>query len=299
MTLINPNSEAGTFLASLRLLFNKGVRYSTVIDVGCADGSFFLTLLSMGIIPGAVPLNIDANVLYEESLKAIKAVAGGDYRISAITDREGEIELTTSIHPYWSSLRPKHDPYWQRVNNLTSSKMVVPATTLDTLRKQLQPPFLLKLDVQGAEQEALRGATDTLRDTLVVICEADTADFRKIDSILGERDFVLYDVTTLSRIPDGTFGWFYPVYINRTLESVQPKEFWNPKDNESAIQAQVQRRETALKFNAEILAQMQQPQRQRQQGRNDPPQRRPGRNDRCPCGSGKKYKHCCGSYYYK
>ena len=122
-------SEVGTFLATLRVLMNKGIRYSTVIDVGCADGSFFLTLWSMGIIPGAVPLNIDANRLYEESLKAIKAVAGGDYRINAITDREGEIELTTSVHPYWSSLHPSHDPYWERVNNLSSSETVVPATT--------------------------------------------------------------------------------------------------------------------------------------------------------------------------
>jgi len=24
-------------------------------------------------------------------------------------------------------------------------------------------------------------------------------------------------------------------------------------------------------------------------------QAQPGRNDPCPCGSGKKYKHCCGS----
>jgi preprotein translocase subunit SecA len=23
-------------------------------------------------------------------------------------------------------------------------------------------------------------------------------------------------------------------------------------------------------------------------------QKTPGRNDPCPCGSGKKYKHCCG-----
>ncbi|MDD6298928.1 SEC-C metal-binding domain-containing protein [Hornefia butyriciproducens] len=22
--------------------------------------------------------------------------------------------------------------------------------------------------------------------------------------------------------------------------------------------------------------------------------KKPGRNDPCPCGSGKKYKHCCG-----
>ena len=38
-------------------------------------------------------------------------------------------------------------------------------------------------------------------------------------------------------------------------------------------------------------------------GREDPfarssvaaPDRKVGRNERCPCGSGKKYKHCCGS----
>ena len=278
-------SEVGTFLATLRVLMNKGIRYSTVIDVGCADGSFFLTLWSMDIIPGAVPLNIDANRLYEESLKAIKAVAGGDYRINAITDREGEIELTTSVHPYWSSLRPSHDPYWERVNNLSSIETVVPATTLDRLCKQMKPPFLLKLDVQGAEHEVLRGATDMLKDTHVVICEADIADFRKIDNVLGERDFVLYDVTNLARTADGTLGWFYPVYTNCKLKNVQPKEFWNPRDNEAVIQAQVQRRESILKFNAEILARMQQPL-----------QAKTGRNEQCPCGSGKRYKHCCGSY---
>ena len=284
MTL-SPNSEAGTFLATLRLLFDKGIRYSTVIDVGCADGSFFLTLWNMGIIPGAVPLNIDANRLYEDSLKSIKAVAGGDYCIGAITDHEGEIELTTSVHPYWSSLRPEHDAYWQRVNNLSSSKMGVSATTLDVLCKRLRPPFLLKLDVQGAEQEVLRGAPDTLKNTHVVICEADIADFRKIDSILVERGFALYDVTTLNRIADGTLGWFYPVYTNLAIEHVRPKEFWHPIKNEAVIQAQVQRREAVLKLNADILARMRQPLSMR-----------PGRNDPCPCGSGKKYKHCCGSY---
>lgn len=33
-------SEAATFLAPLRILFNKGIRYLTVIDIGCADGHF-------------------------------------------------------------------------------------------------------------------------------------------------------------------------------------------------------------------------------------------------------------------
>jgi FkbM family methyltransferase len=279
------NAQQGTFLVPLRHLFDKGIRYSTVIDVGCADGSFFLTLWSMGIIPGAAPLNVDANRLYEDSLSAIKTAAGGDYFIGAVADYEGQSELTTAIHPYWSSLRPKHDLYWERINNLSSSKTVVPVTTLDVLCKQRQPPFLLKLDVQGAEQEVLRGATDTLRNTHVVICEADIADFRKIDNILGERDFVLYDVTNLERTADGTLGWFYPVYTNVALENVRPKEFWNPRDNEAVIQAQGQRRESILKWNAEILARMRQP-----------PTTKLSRNDPCLCGSGKKYKHCCGLY---
>jgi FkbM family methyltransferase len=281
----NLNSEAGTFFATLRLLFDKGVRYSTVIDVGCADGYFFLALWDMGIIPRAVPFNIDANRLYEESLKAIKEAAGGDYCIGAVTDRVGEIEFTTSIHPYWSSLRSEHDPYWQRINNLSSIRTKVSATTLDILCKQSQPPFLLKLDVQGAEEEALSGAADTLKSTHVVICEADIADFRKIDNMLNEHGFVLYDVTMLNRIGDGTLGWFYPVYINAALEKIRPKEFWNPRDNEAAIGAQVRRRESILKWNAEVLARMQQP-----------IAKRPGRNDLCPCGSGKRYKHCCGLY---
>jgi FkbM family methyltransferase len=284
MTL-SPNSEAGTFLTTLSLLFNRGIRYSTVIDVGCADGYFFLALWKTGIIPGAVPLNIDPNPLYEDSLKAIKAIAGGDYRISAITDHEGEIEFTTSVHPYWSSMRPEHDLYWERVNNLSSTKTVVSATTLDIVCKKSKPPFLLKLDVQGAEQQVLRGATDMLRDTYVVIPEVDIADFREIDDILREHNFVLYDVTMLSRAADGALVWFYPVYTNLALENIQPKEFWNPKDNEATIQAQVKRRESILNWNAEILAQMQQTLLARL-----------GRNDHCPCGSGKKYKHCCGSY---
>ena len=36
-----PPFVIGSYSAALAALFAKGVRYSTVIDVGCADGSFF------------------------------------------------------------------------------------------------------------------------------------------------------------------------------------------------------------------------------------------------------------------
>jgi len=252
-------SEAGTFVATLRVLVNKGVRYSTVIDVGSADGHFFLHLYAMGLFPGAVPLNIDANDLYEDSLRAIKAAVGGDFQIVAIADREGETELTTAAHPYWSSLHPQNHSYWARINNLAATARSVPTTTLDSLCKRLRavPPYLVKLDVQGLEQAALRGATKVLKDTHVLICETDMDDFQGINRIMAENDFLLYDVTDMNRLADGTLGWFYATYVNGQLAHLRPQEFWDKNHNSAIVNAQVQRRALILKQNAEIIAHIQ------------------------------------------
>jgi FkbM family methyltransferase len=290
-----PPPDSHTFFASLVTLFRKGVRYSTVIDVGCADGNLFLTLMAANLVPGAVPLNIDPNPIYEDSLKAIRDTVGGHYRICAITDREGEVELTMSAHPYWTSLRPPDDPYWERVNRLSAEKSLVPATTLDALSVQLalQPPFLLKLDVQGAESEVLRGAEQLLKQTQVVICEADMDDFQAVNRIMLERDFILFDVTDLKRVGDGFLGWFYPVYISRSLDSLRPRSFWDSDRNEAIIQDQIARRTAILKANAEMLARIRNPQAAAPAKPQVPAA---GRNAPCPCGSGRKYKHCCGAY---
>jgi len=163
------------------------------------------------------------------------------------------------VHPYWSSLRPEGHPYWQRVNRLSTTKTSVPATTLDTLSKDLalQPPFLLKLDVQGWEKNVLQGASEFLRNTHLVICEADIDDFEDVNTVLVQNTFVLYDVTHLQRLADGTLGWFYPIFINRSLDFVRPKAFWDAKDNEAIIRIQVERRKAILKENAILLTHIQ------------------------------------------
>jgi len=276
--------DSHTFSATIERLFNKGVRYSTVIDIGCADGHFFLT--HMKFFPGAVPLNIDANRLYEESLRAIKDVVGGHYHIGAITDAVGEIEITESVHPYWSSIRPEGDLYWARVNDLIKTKVKVSSTTLDALAKELalKPPFLVKLDVQGAEKAALAGARDVLENSSVVICEADIEDFQGVNAILLDSGFGLYDITELAHARDGTLGWFYPVYINNKLDNLRPHSIWDANENDAVIGMQVTRRQNILKLNAEILDRL-------RYGHHNV-----GRNETCPCGSGRKFKHCCGSY---
>ena len=248
----------GTFSATLVGLFEKGVRYSTVVDVGCADGHFFLGHKAAGIFPDAVPLNIDANVIYEPSLKAIKAVTGGEYFIGAATDRVGEVEMAAAAHPYWNSLVPDDDPYWRKIHHRKTDKTKVAAATLDSLieRFGLKPPFLVKLDVQGGEAAALRGAARTLKETHVVICETDIDDFETIHGALSTAGFDLYDVTQPNWLGDRSLGWFYPVYLNRKLSSLKQKTLWAEKDNAAVIQAQVQRRKDILQHNAALLAQL-------------------------------------------
>ena len=283
---------------ALQLLHKKGVRYSTVIDIGCADGQFFLGLCEKGIAADAVPLNIDANSLYRKSLEEIQKVVGGHFRICAVTDRQGETGFTMSAHPYWASVRPQDDPYWDRVNKLSTTTTTIAATTLDALAGELalKAPFLLKLDVQGAEVDALRGASAVLKQTSVVICEADVDDFQNINSTLVDNGFVLYDVTQIGRLSDGTLGWFYPVYIHRDLESVRPRGVWEASENANMIRLHEERRNVVLRYNLDMLNRIRSAQKlsagaSRAQG----PLPVLTRNQECPCGSGRKYKHCCGA----
>jgi FkbM family methyltransferase len=244
-----------TFSETLQSLAQKGLRYATVFDLGCADGHFFVDHFLQGLFQEAVPVNIDPNPTYEDSLRQVQATFGGHYRIAAASDSAGEIEMTMSIHPYWSSLRPSNDLYWERINKLTSSVQRVPVLRLDDLVAEidLTPPFLLKLDVQGAEAQALRGARKTLANTSVVICEADIADFQTINGELVAAGFDLYDITVIRRLADQTLGWFYPVFLNKRLAHLKPRSFWQNASNERVIEQQIERRQQILARLAEVL----------------------------------------------
>jgi FkbM family methyltransferase len=253
-----PPFEIGSLSAALAVLFAKGVSYSTVIDVGCADGSFFLIHHHFGIFSGATPVNIEASPIYEESLRTIQEYAGGHYVIGAASDAVGEAEMTLGAHPYWSSLRDRHDMYWKQIHNLSQGTSKVRAFTIDGLAEQLglKAPYLLKLDVQGAEAQVLRGARRVLEQTDAVICEADMNDFQSLNSLLVEAGLELFDVTQLMRINDHTLGWFYPVYLSRRLASIKASTLWDSRHSDQIIQRQVQRRASLLQVNAQILAEM-------------------------------------------
>ena len=251
-------ADAGTFTDSLKLLAGKGIRYGTVMDLGCADGHFFVQHFGLGAFAGAVPVNVDANPVYESSLKAIRDTLGGRYVIAAVTDRVGEVEITIGSHPYWSSLLKEDDAYWQRMNHLHTGKVKVPAVTVDSLSREfgLTPPFLLKLDIQGAELAVLKGAGETLKTTDVVICEIDLADFHHLDRVMNDAGFSLFDMTDLRRMSDGSLGWFYAVYLTRRRDGIRNRALWDPSVNDAVTEMQRKRRESILSYNARVLAEI-------------------------------------------
>jgi FkbM family methyltransferase len=247
----------GTFSVTMEILYHKGVRFGTVIDLGCADGSFYLQHFNCGLLPGTTCLNVDANALYEPSLREIQQALGGHYVIAGVSDHDGEIEMQSGSHPYWGSSAPLDHSYWSGSLNRPGSTTKVRAVTLDTLVRELalEPPFLLKLDVQTAELAALRGGEKMLAETDLVICETAVDEFPAVCEFLVKHDLALFDVTTVARFADGTLSQFYPVFLNRRLDHVRMKDpFGDPAQRSALLARMDERRRHLLASNAKILA---------------------------------------------
>lgn len=241
-------------------LWQAGLRFGGAIDVGCADGNFSLALAEMGPLRFSTLLNVDAQDEYHGTLSAIQQAVGGHFRICAVGERDGgSIELQRGAHPYWSSVREPGDRYWSAHNQMCEGESIrVPVRTIDALVKEtrLPGPYLLKLDVQGAEREALLGAKRTLADTSVVLVEVLMEDFGAIHDVLGRAGFDLFDVTALTYVDSGVLGWFYPVYLNARHRDLRPVALWNQALNDAALEQQRQHRVNVQEFIAGSLARL-------------------------------------------
>ena len=253
-----PQHQIGTLTGTLAVLWQKGLRFGSVIDIGCADGHFGLLHWEMGMLRGARLLNVDARNLYVGSLERIRAAIGADYRICAVAERDGTMEMTQSVHPYWDSPRAADDPYWQRVGGLAGRAVTVPARSIDSLAAELAlpGPFLLKLDIQGGELAALRGAAATLAATDVIVIEADVDEFGAIHEAISSAGFDLFDLVGLQRGSDASLGWFYPVYLARRNAAMRSRRLWDAGGDAAAVRAQFERRTQILKIIDESLGRL-------------------------------------------
>ncbi|MBI3881373.1 MAG: FkbM family methyltransferase [Verrucomicrobia bacterium] len=170
----------------------------TVFDVGANSGQFSRACALR--LPGAVIHAFEPLAVCQEGLRKV-AVEFSQIKVHqlALGESAGTVEMFQNDFNAASSLLPmgdRHRELWPHTVNTT--KISVPLDTLDAAAARLgaQGPAFLKLDVQGFELHVLRGATNTLRDTAVVMMEVlfenlyeGQADFRTLLNFMAEHGF--------------------------------------------------------------------------------------------------------------
>jgi FkbM family methyltransferase len=165
-----------------------GFRPATVIDVGVANGTPGL----IETFPDAQHILVEPLIEFEPVLKTLAQRPNVRYVLAAAGRAAGELTLhVNSSFLDGSSLFAE--------DGVAATPRVVPIIRLDDLG--LTGPFLLKVDVQGAEIEVLEGAGKILEAAELVILEvslfrfmAEAPDFTDAILFMRSRGFVTYDI---------------------------------------------------------------------------------------------------------
>ena len=179
---------------ALNQLSTLGFDPQTVIDVGVAyhTSELYQQFKKAGI------LLIEPLVEFEPFLRGICSSYNAQYVLAAAGENPGTSVL--NVHPDRvgsSFLKEIEGP------NVDGSPRTVPVVTIDqlTAEKNLSGPFLIKVDVQGAELQVLSGAARTLRETEIVILEVTLfgtmlggPQFFDIVHWMKQSRFVAYDI---------------------------------------------------------------------------------------------------------
>ncbi len=246
-----------TLTDALFVLWRGGMHFGGVVDAGCADGHFGVSLAERGPFRTSTVLNIDAQQDYAGLLEEISRTMGWHHRTCAVGEKDGgTLKLLRASHPYWTSPRPAGDPYWKSVRDLHGGETLsVPLRTIDALVQEtlLPGPYLVKLDLQGAEVAALRGAKRTLRNTEVVVVEMQLADFHAIHRLLDEAGFLLFDLSEINYSHLNSLAWFYGTYVSGRRASLLQGPVWQEGADDQVLAAMDKRRVDMRNFVVESL----------------------------------------------
>jgi FkbM family methyltransferase len=187
-------SRRRTLGDAFQQLARVGVDPAGVIDVGIgARGTPEL----YEAFPDARYLLVEPVAEYEPVLKRILERVDGGFAVVAATSTTGTVPLRVAMDD------PEASTLFEEEGSHSFSEREVPGIRLDDLvaERMLDPPYLIKADVQGAELEALKGAERTLEQTEAVTLEASLFEFYRgapqladVIAFMQERGFVVYDI---------------------------------------------------------------------------------------------------------
>jgi FkbM family methyltransferase len=182
-------------------LVAAGFAPRAIIDIGAYRGEWAKSVRQF--FPFTPILMIEAQAEEEPSLKAMaRELKRAQFRIALLASNDDQ-SIPFNVMATGSSIFAERSDVPRTVRTIKS-------ITLDSLLSDLslfhQAPLFLKLDIQGAELEALRGATDTLERTEVVQLEAALTCYNEgapqaaeVIAFMAERGFTLWDIASFVR----------------------------------------------------------------------------------------------------
>jgi len=175
----------------------------TVIDVGVGYGTHGL----YSAFPSSKLVLIEPLVEFEEAMRNILSQRDGEYIIAAA----GKERKITTFNKHLQQLDASSLLKEQTGPETDGEEITVPMIKLDDLilSKKYEPPYLLKVDVQGAELDVIEGAHNILNDCEVIVLEVSLLEFLKespqfyeVINFMHRKGFVPYDI-----VP----GWTRPL----------------------------------------------------------------------------------------
>lgn len=177
----DPRLSQQTMTAALYRMRERGLKPSTVIDVGASNGCW--SEKCMTYFPESYYFLVEAQAPHQPDLDKFKAMHKNvDFTIAAAGDKKGDIYFDASdMFGGLASDKP-----------FEKNNIVVPVNSIDNwvADHNLKPPYVIKLDTHGYEVPIINGAVETLKKTELIIVEV--YNYRLQDNALRFYEFCDY-----------------------------------------------------------------------------------------------------------
>ena len=196
----------------------RGLNPKFILDIGANSGSW--TRMAKKIFPEAGFLMVEP----QPEKRAVLDSLCSEYEDVSWVEAGAGATGGALIQTIWEDLAGSSFLPEVRQEFLASGKQrEVKIITIDSLLrdKSVKIPELVKLDIQGFELEALRGAESLFGKTEVFILETSLYRFmngqpliREVISFMADRDYEIYDFAGFLRRPlDGALGQADVVFV--------------------------------------------------------------------------------------
>lgn len=173
---------------SLELLRRRGVSVRTVLDVGVLNATPEL----LKVWPDVKHVLFEPVEEFGDQIRSNYADIDFELVLAAVGDRSGAVSLET--FSVFEGQEISHSRMTS-AEGQTNTRQVRLVSLDDWISANPQPdPFLVKIDVDGAEMKVLAGAREVLKRASVVIVEAPKSQLVERIDFVQKAGFTLFDL---------------------------------------------------------------------------------------------------------